>query len=1258
MAAEALEVRLPLDASGFDGNDCAPDLDLSAISTQSVLQDQELVLDLAAIGGTATDVDDSGSPTGDNIIWQLDPDDNPAGATMDENGVFRWTSSSTGSFEFIVIAIDDGDPALADAETFTVVVNEDPALTNDTPDLAEVAEQQATVGTELSVALSATDPEDDNLIFQIDPDELDLLGATLEADGNTATLRWTPTEAFLGQTVELTVLVVDDGVPPKSDSEKITIQVSGVVAASDSYDATTSNGVISVDADNGVLSNDTSTNAGDITVAVVDPPQNGTVTLEADGSFSYTATDAFRGIDTFTYQATDAAGDTAIGTVSIVVNARPDGAADSYSVDEDNVLSVAAAEGVLINDTDGDDDALTADMASNPANGTVQLNADGSFDYTPAANFAGEDSFTYVVSDGILTSEAVVTITVNAVNDAPIARDDAYSTVEETELGVSIAEGVGANDEDVEGSALVFTLVDDVDNGLLVFPPDGSISYTPDANFSGTDTFTYTASDGELTSEVATVTFTVGNTNDVPTANADSYDTDEDSVLEVIAGVGVLFNDLDSDNDALTATLVDLPTNGIVELDASGSLTYTPAANFNGVDTFTYTVSDGTDTSEAATVTITVNPVNDAPVVADSTYETAEDSELAVSIADGVSTDASDAEGSSVSFTLVKDVDNGTLTFEADGSFTYTPSADFNGTDTFSVTASDGELSSAEATVTINVTAVNDAPLANPDAYETDEGTPLTVVIADGVLANDTDIDNDTLTASRDAPTANGTVELNPDGSFTYTPNANFNGNDQFTYRANDGTENSPLVGFVSITVNPVNQAPTGVTRTFDATEDTQLVVDAAEGLLRDASDSDGDTLTVSIATGPTEGEISLNEQDGSFEYDASQDSSGTDQFTYTISDGTLTSDPVTVQINVTTSNDAPEATDDTYEVSHNTELIVAAPGVIENDSDLDDTALNVSIVQNVGDGSLTLNADGSFNYTPTTGFSGTTTFTYEVSDGEATDTGTVTLNVAEANSFVVAAAAPVDTVIGSVASASATSPVFYQFEDANIDQELVLRPNDHLAGEVDAPVVLVEYLDFACAACAAWHPNLQDIKQNLEGDVLVVSRHLPLQTNSLAAAKVSEAAAQQGKFDEMADLLFANQDDWRNPVPNDPSSFFNTYAAQLSLVISQYTADIVDADLEQRITDDASDASDLGATGTPTFYLDGELVSPGTGTELEGLINAEVADAGSFKINRLTGEILVANNSDIANQTLTVLATHPDGTTETIDVTINAQQS
>ena len=273
-----------------------------------------------------------------------------------------------------------------------------------------------------------------------------------------------------------------------------------------------------------------------------------------------------------------------------------------------------------------------------------------------------------------------------------------------------------------------------------------------------------------------------------------------------------------------------------------------------------------------------------------------------MSAAQGVLANDVDEDGDNLSAILISGTTNGTVNLNANGSFTYTPNAGFGGTDTFRYRASDG--TSQSQTVTVLIT-IDTAPTGVSDNYDTVEDAVLVVSALQGVLKNDTDSENDPLTAVPAGNPANGNVILNSNGSFTYTPNENFNGIDTFTYWANDGDQDSNLTT-VSIDVASVNDAPIGNADTYEAIQDVTLEVNAAEGILANDFDVDGPTLTVELAPdgGPQHGQLTLN-AGGSFTYEPETDYLGEDTFTYVLTDGIVTTAPVTVTIVVITDSSA-----------------------------------------------------------------------------------------------------------------------------------------------------------------------------------------------------------------------------------------------------------------------------------------------------------------------------------------------------------------
>ena len=391
--------------------------------------------------------------------------------------------------------------------------------------------------------------------------------------------------------------------------------------------------------------------------------------------------------------------------------------------------------------------------------------------------------------------------------DKPNVTDDAYDATEDTQLVVNAAAGVLDNDDDPAMLPITAVLEDDAADGVLALAADGSFTYQPNPDFFGTDSFTYRADNGLVQSNPATVTITVAAAADPAVAVADNYIAATSELLSVDAADGVLTNDENPDGVSLAAQLVAaVPAGeGSVSLAADGSFDFTPGAGFTGTTSFTYEIDYG---GGSPSNTIAVSILVDTPPVAnDDSYDVAEDATLDVSAALGVLTNDDDDEDDTLGVVLVDSVGNGVLNLNtSDGSFQYTPNENFDGSDSFTYRADDGDQTSANiATVTINVLAENDPPAASADSYFGFEGESLLVGASGGVLSNDFDPDGPSLEAVLDENVSDGTLTLNPDGSLTYVPNPGFIGVDSFTYHADDSLSQSDIVT-VSLIVNSSDQ--------------------------------------------------------------------------------------------------------------------------------------------------------------------------------------------------------------------------------------------------------------------------------------------------------------------------------------------------------------------------------------------------------------------------------------------------------------------
>jgi len=468
----------------------------------------------------------------------------------------------------------------------------------------------------------------------------------------------------------------------------------------------------------GVLAGDTDADGDTLTARLDRLPLHGALTLWADGSFTYVPEDDFFGEDTFTYVGNDGWLDSNPTTVTITVRPTddpPTAVADHYRIGEDDVLHVSVP-GVLHNDEDVDEqgvDGLTVQLNSPPSHGTLTLRPDGSFDYTPSADFFGFDHFTYVINDGVFDSdEATVTISVDATYDGllegtvfdDLDRNGVHEAGEPGLAGrtVQLQHINGADPLVVETDALGryhFTGFELGTHRLRTIVPDGYVQTWP--NGDGSYQMTVVV-DGDLAGPNFGTT-----ANTAPAAIGDAFLVGEDSVHMASAGTGVLANDLDANGDSLTAAVLEDVQHGTLTFYASGSFFYFPEANFHGTDRFTYRANDGLADSNLATAVFTVEPRNDLPAADADDYRMAEDGTLQVD-APGVLIGDVDADGDALTVALVDGPSHGTLWLEPDGSFRYVPVADFFGTDWFTYRADDGVTASNTATVTITVTPVYD----------------------------------------------------------------------------------------------------------------------------------------------------------------------------------------------------------------------------------------------------------------------------------------------------------------------------------------------------------------------------------------------------------------------------------------------------------------------------------------------------------------------------------------------------------------------
>lgn len=719
--------------------------------------------------------------------------------------------------------------------------------------------------------------------------------------------------------------------------------------------------------------NDSDPEGDTVTVSgIATPPSNGSAVVEPDGTVTYTPDQDFNGNDSFVVEVSDGVGGFATSTVTVTVdpvNDDPDAIDDADSTVVDTPVQI----NVIANDLDVDGDPLDVVGVTNGSNGTVVNNNDGTVTYTPNAGFIGQDTFTYTIDDqnGGAQDVADVTVTVLAApNTPPVAIDDNVSVDEDD----SVTFQPGDNDQDDDGDTVIASAIAvQAANGVAVVNPDGTVTYTPDPDFNGADSFQVTVTDGNGDIDTSVVNVTVNPINDDPVANDDAASTTENSAVII----NVIGNDDDIDGDTLAIVNVTDGSNGTVVDNGNGTVTYTPNVGFSGEDTFTYTIDDqNSGVQDTATVTVTVSsfpaPIIDMPgdMVFDGSSSSVieEPHSTALEIDQGTvnfaftaddtsgnqglfSKDASGFGGGGNHFvvylngsTLTARFQNGvtdvTLTFGGIvAGQTYDVAATF-GPDGSKLYV-DGNLA-ASAPLIMDWTQNVEYVQWGGRGWASDSGQPGFDAPFDGIISNKQIYD----VALSDQQIA----ELHADG--------------------------------------PINNDPVAVDDSIVLDEDTfDFTFDPAAN----DSDLDGDPVTAtSIAADPTNGSAVLN-PDGTVSYTPDADFFGADSFQVTVGDGNGGSDTSTVNVIVNPIDDNPIAVDDVATVQQDLSVIIDLLG---NDIELDGDPLSFDSIDDPANGSIVDNGNGTVTYTPDPGFIGQDIFQYTVSDGDDTDVGDVTVDV------------------------------------------------------------------------------------------------------------------------------------------------------------------------------------------------------------------------------------------------------------------------
>lgn len=818
---------------------------------------------------------------------------------IDASGGYQFTPNAnySGLVPVIVYMVSDG--ALTATATLTITidaVNDNPIGNNDNATLLE--DVTLTVGAPNGLLANDTDVENNSLTitgFSINgitgsqsigaPVAITGVGIlTINADGSYSFI---PEPNYNGAVPLITYQISDgNGGTASAILTIIITPVHDAPIATNDAGSVNEDEILTRNAGTGLLANDTDIDGDPLTVTgftIAGMPGNqtlgteitivgnggisiGTIKINSDGSYEFKPALNYNGaVPLIAYTVKDASGSTAtaILTLSIgPVNDMPIASSPAIVTNEDTPKTG------IITASDVDGDLVSYLLSTPPVNGTVVINPDGTYTYTPAPNFNGNDTFIVTVSDGKGgATTVIINVTVNAINDVPVASSPAVVTPEDKPTsGIVTA-------SDADGDLLTFTLTTAPANGQVTIDANGNYTYTPNPNYNGSDSFAITVSDGNGGTIIVNIPVTVTPVNDAPVATSPAVSTAEDNPLSG----KITVTDVDGDQTVISVTTQ--PINGTVIVNPDGTYIYTPNPDFNGIDSFTVTISDGNGGTTTLTIPITVTLVNDVPVISSPAISTAEDTPKT-----GLIT-VSDPDGDPLTITVITQPAHGTVVVNQDGTYTYTPALNYNGPDRFTVTVSDGNGGTKTLTIPITVTPVNDPPVASSPAIITAEDTPKTGAITV------TDIDGDLPIFDVTVGPANGTVIVNENGTYTYTPAPNFNGTDSFTVRVSD--ENGGFVTvIISVTVTAVNDAPIATAPAVTTNQNTPVI-----GKIT-ASDPDGDLLNFALSIPPANGTVTVN-LDGTYTYTPATNFSGSDSFTVLVSDGKGGTTTVTVNVTV-----------------------------------------------------------------------------------------------------------------------------------------------------------------------------------------------------------------------------------------------------------------------------------------------------------------------------------------------------------------------
>ncbi|MCR9999074.1 tandem-95 repeat protein [Vibrio alginolyticus] len=952
-------------------------------TSYTVHEDNSITISDAQLLANSSDLEgdvsiDSVSYSGSDGVLQINGD-----------GTYTFSPNENFNGEVTLDVVVADEEGATDATTAGITVLEvnDPPVAG--PTSYTIDEDSVLTFSESQVLLNASDVEGDVELVGISYDGPDGI-FTVNDDG---TCSFAPNENFNGQ-VQLDVTIRDeDGAEVDTVINVNVLPINDAPVSGDLAYSVDEDGAITLSQEQ-LLSQASDIEGDGLTASDLTVDGNATVTANDDGSFTITPDADFNGDIDIQFNITDGT-DTIKATADLTVNPvndLPVPQDQQFSVEEDGTLQFTDAD-LLAGATDIDGDNLTVDGISyTGSDGVLTDHGDGTYTFAPNENFNGDVSFSFGVSDGTETVPANVDVSVTPVNDPPVAGSTSYTVDEDNAITIS-DEQLLANSSDVEGAVSIDSVTYSGTDGVFQDNGDGTYTFMPNENFSGDISLDVIVADEQGAIDETTAGITVIEVNDPPVAGPTSYTVDEDSVL-TFSESQILANASDIEGDVELVGISYEGSDGIFTVNGDGTCSFAPNENFNGQVQLDVTIQDENGATVDTHINVDVLPINDPPVSGDLAYTINEDSSITLS-QEQLLAKAGDIDSENLEAINLSTDDNATIQYNDDGSYTITPDENYNGDLDLTFDIIDNDGGSVQVGLDITVNPVNDLPQAQGQQFTVEEDGTLLFTDAD-LLEGASDIDGDDLSIENVLYTgADGVLTDNGDGTYSFAPNENFNGDVQFTFDVSDGTGSTPA--FIDVSVTPVNDPPVAGSTSYTVQEDGQITI-SDEQLLANSSDVEGDVALANVSYSGNDGSF-VDNGDGTYTFTPNENFDGNISLDVTVIDQDGATDTTTAGIDVIAVNDAPETSGIQAEVDEDNAITITQEQLLANATDIEGDDLVASNLQtNDPDATIVANDDGSFTITHTENFNGELDFTYNISDGENDVLTTLDLTVNPVN--------------------------------------------------------------------------------------------------------------------------------------------------------------------------------------------------------------------------------------------------------------------